>query len=63
VAVQGRHDSPRNSDCKLRPVEELYEMRRGLLSLMKDPEAFVSKVFHSTDKIWVDRCSSITADR
>jgi hypothetical protein len=63
VDVQGRRDSPRNSDCKLKPLDELLSMRRELLLLRTDPDAFIAKVFRSTDKIWVDRCSSIIIDR
>ncbi|KAK4232718.1 hypothetical protein C8A03DRAFT_39681, partial [Achaetomium macrosporum] len=63
IDVQGRRDSPRNSECSLRPAEELYKLRQELLSLRKEPEAFILKVFRSADKVWVDRCSSIVVDR
>lgn len=63
IDVQGRRDSPRNSECKLRSAEELYKLRQELLSLRKEPEAFILKVFRSADRVWVDRCSSIVVDR
>ena len=44
----------RNSECRLRPEEELGKMYRDLLYLKrKGAEGFILKVFNSTDRAWV----------
>ena len=57
--ISGNRDSPRNTDLQLQDVDKLMEMRKGLLSSLKDPPGFIRMVFHSHDPIWVDRCSRI----
>jgi hypothetical protein len=52
-------ENPRNSELKLRPKMELLALRTELLSLMDSPGAFIARIFHSQDEIWVERCSAI----
>jgi hypothetical protein len=62
VEVMGSRDSPRNNEVKLRAEQELIGLRRELLSLRKDADGFIRRVFHSHDRVWVERCSSITKE-
>lgn len=59
MEVLGNRDSPRNSEVKLRAEQDLMSLRKELLSLRKDADGFIRRVFHSHDKVWVERCSSI----
>ncbi len=59
IEVHGNRDSPRNSDSKLRSEEELHKMHIELMSLRKNADGFIQRIFRSTDRIWIDRCSSI----
>jgi hypothetical protein len=63
IEVKGNRASPRNSDSKLRPEEELYSMRKGLVHSRKHPDTFIAAIFGSDDRVWVDRCASIIKDR
>jgi hypothetical protein len=63
VTSTSSRDSPQNADLRLRPAEELYALRKELLGLRKNPAAFIAKIFGSSDAIWVERCSSIIAER
>jgi hypothetical protein len=63
VQVHGSRPNPRNSEMSLRPANELLQLRRELLSLRKKPEAFIARVFHSQDSVWVERCSEIVRER
>ncbi|KAG7402836.1 hypothetical protein Forpe1208_v016710 [Fusarium oxysporum f. sp. rapae] len=58
-----RRRTPRTTELQLRSMEELYEVRKCLISAMKDAERFISLVFGSDDGVWVARCSSIIRDR
>ncbi|KAK0368167.1 hypothetical protein CLIM01_14476 [Colletotrichum limetticola] len=59
VISTSNRDSPRNTDLHLRPREELLGILRELSSALRRPEDFISTVFHSRDRIWVERCASI----
>ncbi len=61
--VNGKRDSPRNSDIVLRSRDELLRTHKELLSLRKDAAGFIGRVFHCHDSIWVDRCSQIIAEK
>ena len=61
--VNGKRDSPRNSDIALRSRDKLLQTRKELLSLQKDAAGFISIVFHSHDSIWVDRCLQIIVEK
>jgi len=63
VQVHGSRPNPRNSEMTLRPASELLELRKELLSLRKNPTAFIARVFHSQDSVWVERCSEIVYER
>ena len=63
VQVQGKRPNPRNSELRLRPVDELLRLRSELLSLRKDAGRFIACVFHSHDEVWVERCTEIIRDR
>lgn len=54
-------ESPRNSELRLSPHEDLLNLRDELLSLMDDPVTFISYVFDTDDNIWVERCLRIIA--
>lgn len=54
--------TPRISDSTLRSEEKLFRLRKELLTLRKDPEGFIEFVFGSSDRNWVDRCSSIIVE-
>jgi len=62
IEVKGNRDSPRNSEVSLRPDDGLLALRKELLSSRKNPDRFISLIFHSSDKVWVDRCSSIITE-
>ena len=59
VVVRGNRDNPRNSELKLRSSEELFQVRKELLGLRKNAVGFICRVFHSDDRIWVERCDQI----
>lgn len=59
IQVQGNRPSPLNDECRLVSEEELYKLRKSLVSAMKNADIFISKVFRSSDKVWVARCDSI----
>lgn len=59
VISKSNRDSPRNTDLHLRPREELLGILRELGSALRRPDDFISTVFHSRDRIWVERCASI----
>jgi len=63
VVMQGNRDSPRNSDLRLQSRSKLIQMRKELLSSRKHAEGFIGQVFHSFDRIWVDRCSLIIKEK
>lgn len=58
--VYGNRDTPRNSELVLQEASTLQLLRGELLRLRSDPEAFIGKIFHSHDYIWVERCAAIT---
>ena len=62
VDVTGKRDRPRNTDLKLKPPNELLTLRKELMSNIKHPEAFISRVFGSRDVAWVERCAQIIRD-
>ena len=63
IVTDKERDSPRNTECKLRPVEELMQMYKDLMYLKrKDADGFIGRVFHSEDSAWVERCESIVQD-
>lgn len=49
-------------DCDIQGDDVLLQLRHELLSLRCNPVMFIRKIFGS-DKIWVDRCSSIILPR
>lgn len=59
IEVESNRDSPRNSESTLSPVDKLYLLQKELLTLRNDAEGFIGRIFHSDDRIWVERCSSI----
>ncbi len=59
VKQHGSRDNPRNYELTLRSREELLELRTELLSLMDNPAAFIGRIFHSDDEVWVERCTRI----
>lgn len=59
IEVQGKRPTPRISESKLRPAEDLYKLRKELLDQMKDAQGFIWFVFKSSSRDWVDRCSSL----
>ena len=63
VIGEGNRETPRNSELRLRPVQELLKLRTGLLSSMEDPAEFIALIFGNRDKIWVERCSEIFISR
>jgi hypothetical protein len=60
--LRGNRDTPRNIDIELQDAQKLLAMRNELLSLRKDAAAFIRRVFHCHDSIWLDRCSEILRD-
>jgi hypothetical protein len=62
VVNSSRRENPRNSDLRLREVEELMRVRRELLSLRGDARGFIRQVFSSYDRVWVERCSGVTKE-
>jgi hypothetical protein len=62
VKVGVKRDSPRNSELELKSKEELREKYKELVGLQKDAARFIKSVFHSSDSVWVDRCSEIIED-
>lgn len=59
----GRRDTPRNNEITLSDQGELLQMKKNLMSLMKDAPGFIRLMFQSHDPVWVDRCSQIIATR
>lgn len=59
IEVQGKRPTPRVSESKLRPADDLLKLRKDLLDQMKDAPSFIWSVFKSSSQDWVDRCSSI----
>jgi hypothetical protein len=57
--IAGNRDTPRNSDLELQDMGQLLQMRKNLVSLMKDAPSFIRLIFQSHDPVWVDRCSQI----
>jgi hypothetical protein len=55
--------SPRNSELTLRPVGELLEMRKELLSKRTEPDRFIAQVYRSQEKVWVERSSEIIREQ
>ena len=60
--VSGKQDTPRNSEVLLQDQEELIRRLRELMSARHNALAFISLVFRSHDRIWVERCVSIIRD-
>ena len=62
IMQRGSRQTPKMAQCELQGDEVLLRMRKDLMSVRKDPEAFVEMIFGSREKIWVDRCSSIIVE-
>ena len=63
VIGEGHRETPRNSELRLRPEQELLKFRMELLSSMEDPPEFIARIFGNQDNIWVERCSEIFISR
>jgi hypothetical protein len=63
IISSGGRKYPRNSEIRLRPVEELMRLRKELLQLRGDAVRFIEVVFRSSDRVWVERCSSIIREK
>jgi len=61
--ICGNRDTPRNDEIRLQDVDQLFMLRKELCRLQKDAVAFVARVFHSHDPVWLDRCSAIWRDQ
>lgn len=60
TVVRGNRHSPKNSDCRLSDTSQLLAMERNLVRLAKeDAASFILQVFHTEDRVWIERCSSI----
>jgi hypothetical protein len=62
VVSSSQRENPRNSELKLRGVEELMRVRKELLSLRGDARGFIAQVFGSYEEVWVERCIGITKE-
>lgn len=60
--ISGKRDTPRNSEVSLQDQEELIRRLRELMSARHNALAFISLVFRSHDRIWVERCASIIVE-
>jgi hypothetical protein len=60
--MKGARPTPRNTELRLRPTDELLAMRKELLHLQKNARMFIARVFGSRSDVWVERCSSIVVD-
>jgi hypothetical protein len=59
VQTTSSRANPRNTELHLRPVLELLQQRKELLSLRKRPQMFIARVFQSSESVWVERCSTV----
>lgn len=62
IEAGDNRNSPRTETSSIASEDTLMSMRESLLLARKDAEVFISQVFGSNDKAWVDRCSSIISD-
>ena len=60
--ISGKRDTPRNSEVSLQDCNKLERQLQELKSLRHNAIGFVSLVFKSHDRIWVERCASIIVD-
>jgi hypothetical protein len=64
VDIKKGSKQARNSDVTLRSEKDLLELQRELLSSRKRrADDFISLVFGSRDRVWVQRCSSIIKEK
>jgi hypothetical protein len=59
VTTKTKRDHPRNTDLEIQPREEMAQALRALTSAMRRPDEFISLVFRSRERIWVERCESL----
>lgn len=57
--IRGNRDTPRNDEIQLQDADKLLALRKELCKSQKDAAAFIARVFHSHEPLWLDRCSAI----